>query len=251
MNRIDTPTPFETSASVVATFVCNSQGPAAVWTVSPVHLVQQVDHRGRAELGEPVLAPRARPASPRPDVRDVDALAVPSREPPLDRRVEVGGRGRRMQQVDRVQRPGLRTGRHGGERRRVHQQHPGPAGPGGHRAHPHEDRHGQVHELLRQRDAVLPDRARAVELQHDHRALGDGLVEVRLEVPHQGPVDRPLHLDHVDGVRRGIGRLRLGRDRQGDGDGERKEKGHGTGHARPIVPRPAYPPREPLSPRTR
>ena len=35
MNRIDTPTPFETSASVVATLVCNSQGPSAVWTVCP------------------------------------------------------------------------------------------------------------------------------------------------------------------------------------------------------------------------
>ena len=60
----------------------------------PVHLVQQVDHRGRAELGEPVLH-RERPRHRLVLMREVDALAVPSREPPLDRRVEVGGRRRR------------------------------------------------------------------------------------------------------------------------------------------------------------
>ena len=122
-------------------------------------------------------------------------------------------------------------------RRRVHQQHPGPARPRGHRTHPHKDRHGQVHELLRQRDAVLSDRARAVELEHDHCALGDGLIEVRLEVPHEWPVDRPLDLDDIYSIRGSVGRLRLGRGRQGEGHDERKEKGPGTGHARPIGPK--------------
>ena len=88
MNRISTPIPALTSASVVATCVCSTHGPSAVWTVIPSALFSSSTTDDASRSANPYCSAWA------PGIAsfwcDRSATAIAGVEPTLDRRVQIG-----------------------------------------------------------------------------------------------------------------------------------------------------------------
>ena len=85
---------------------------------------------------------------------------------------------------------------------------PGAARTGGRGPHPC-DVGTEIRHALRERDAVLVDRAGRVDLQHDDRAVRLSRVQPVVQVRQQRPVDRAFDIHHVHrGGSRGAGRPR-------------------------------------------
>ena len=93
---------------------------------------------------------------------------------------------------------GLRTRCDPRERRGVHQQHARARRGRGGGADPRQHGHVEIGDSLCEGDAVLAERARGVELEHDDRSVALGLREPILEVAEQRPIDRTLDPEHHD-----------------------------------------------------
>ena len=204
--------------------VSSVTGPPGVCTVSPSTSCEEAGHRRGRHRGD---AEVDRVGRRQRLVGALEHRVLAARvEPALDRRLETGGQLVGVQQVERVERPGLRPRGDPGERRGVHQQQARSRRGRRGGADPGEHRHVEVGDPLGERDAVLAERARGVELQHDDRAVALGLREAVVEVGERRAVDRTLDPQHDHGggfgARRGTARER---------DEQCSEHGGGQGHA--------------------
>ena len=184
MNRIETPTPFWMSASVCRDLRRSTPARQPVRTVRPSTWSSRSTTDDRTEIGEPVrhgLGAGHRFVL----VIERHAGAATRREPRRDRRVEVGGTSlgcsRSTGSRGPVCEPGSPRAASG-----VHQEHPGAARPCGPVPTQTSTGTGSSDQPLAQRHAVLPDRARAIHLQDDHRVVGDRGVELVVQVPRSG-----------------------------------------------------------------
>ena len=165
----------------------------------------------------------------------------PSRDRLVEARVDLVG----VREVDRRARTGLRPRRDRRHGARVHQQEPGAGGLRGSGPDPRDRRNVEVGHRLCERDPVLVDRARRVDLEDDHGAVGLGLRQPVLQVREQRPVDRALHSENDHRRARGLcpGGARPQRE-QREGAQEQGQATH-----RPIVPAgdQGYPGRNPMA----
>ncbi len=155
--------------------------------------------RGCSAARGPRWPRRSRCPSRSPPVRASGARRHPSGsacpcrpQPPGDRLVETRVSLVRVREVDRLQRPGLRPGRDRRQELAYISRSPAPAAFAGSGADPRDRRHVEVGHQLAERHPVLVDRARGVDLQHDHGALGFGTGEPVVQVGQERPVDRAL-----------------------------------------------------------
>ena len=161
----------------------------------PVHRTQQLRHRVRGNVGDPGVQ-RLLGGEGSIDLGEIH-LPPMQLEPAFDRLRHPRGLAIGMQDVHRLQRPRLGTGRDGRERRGEHQQEARAARFRRHRAHPGEHGHLEGGDAVSQSDPVLAERSRSVELQDHDRARPFRVGQPFLQVRAEWAVDRPLDLDHV------------------------------------------------------